>query len=363
MQRYRSPARRNLAARSAWNRRFVLALVVGAIALSTLLLLGIERIRQDLRANFSQAVSGTDLIVGPRTGSVQLLLYAVFRIGNATNNIRYTSAEAVAQMRGVAWVVPLSLGDSYQGILRWSLSHKLTTLAAALAIFVTSIFMVPLLGTEFVPKADFSETTISFYTPVGSALEVTEAKAKQVEAVIREFPEVRYTLSTINTGNAQGKIYASIYIRLVDRKDRQLSVDAMSVKLRERLREVPGITVTHVGLLDAVGGNKPLQLSIQGSDLAELQRQSAAIADKLRGIGDQEWDACDLTLDLEHPGTKGWLLHMLREATGTQDACASWLGGEWRLYGWIGASALGRFPTEGAALAAALLAVWNGGAS
>ena len=104
-----------LAARSAWNRRFVLALVVLSIALSTFLLLGIERLRQDLRANFSQAVSGTDLIVGARTGPVQLLLYAVFRIGNATNNIRYTSAEAIAQHRGVAWMVPLSLGDSHRG--------------------------------------------------------------------------------------------------------------------------------------------------------------------------------------------------------------------------------------------------------
>ena len=63
--------------------------------------------------------------------------------------------------------------------------------------------------------------------------------------------------------------------------------------------------------------------------------------------------------DINHPTTKGWLLHMLREATGTQDACATWLGCEWRLYGWIGASALGRFATEGDALAAALLAVWG----
>ena len=63
--------------------------------------------------------------------------------------------------------------------------------------------------------------------------------------------------------------------------------------------------------------------------------------------------------DINHPATKGWLLHVLREATGTQDACATWLGGEWRLYGWIGASALGRFATEGEALAAALLAVWG----
>jgi putative ABC transport system permease protein len=104
-----------LAARSAWNRRFVLALVVASIALSSFLLMGIERIRQDVRENFAQAVSGTDLIVGARTGPVQLLLYSVFRIGNATNNIRWTSAQALARHRAVAWMVPLSLGDSHRG--------------------------------------------------------------------------------------------------------------------------------------------------------------------------------------------------------------------------------------------------------
>lgn len=104
-----------LALRSAWNRRFVLALVTGSIALSTLLLLGIERLRHDVRENFSQAVSGTDLIVGARTGPVQLLLYSVFHIGNATNNIRWTSAQALAQHRAVAWMVPISLGDSHRG--------------------------------------------------------------------------------------------------------------------------------------------------------------------------------------------------------------------------------------------------------
>ena len=114
-----------------------------------------------------------------------------------------------------------SLADVYQGILRWSLAHRLTTVAMAVAIFVTSLFMVPLLGTEFVPKSDFSETSLSFNTPVGSSLEVTEAKAREVEAILREFPEVNYTLTTINTGTAQGKIYASIYIRLVDRKARK----------------------------------------------------------------------------------------------------------------------------------------------
>jgi putative ABC transport system permease protein len=104
-----------LAARSALNRRFVLSLVVLSIALSTFLLLGIERIRTDVRENFSQSVSGTDLIVGARTGPVQLLLYSVFRIGSATNNIRWSSVQAIGQHRAVAWTVPISLGDSHRG--------------------------------------------------------------------------------------------------------------------------------------------------------------------------------------------------------------------------------------------------------
>ena len=104
-----------IAARSAWNRRFALSLVVFSIALSTFLLLGMERVRKDMRAHFSSAVSGTDLIVGARAGSVQLLLYSVFRIGAASNNIRAPSAEAIARLPQVAWTVPLSLGDSHRG--------------------------------------------------------------------------------------------------------------------------------------------------------------------------------------------------------------------------------------------------------
>jgi HAE1 family hydrophobic/amphiphilic exporter-1 len=176
------------------------------------------------------------------------------------------------------------LAEFYQRILRWSLAHKLATLALATGVFVVSVLMVPLLGTEFVPKADYSETTINFYTPVGSSLEATEAKARQVEALVRELPEVRYTLTTINTGSAQGKMYASVYVRLVDRKARTRNVDAMSVVLRERLRTVAGITVTHVGLLDPVGGQKQLEFSIQGPDLKELERLTAQVMAKLRDI-------------------------------------------------------------------------------
>ncbi|MDP3759572.1 MAG: efflux RND transporter permease subunit [Ramlibacter sp.] len=174
--------------------------------------------------------------------------------------------------------------DAYQGILRWSLVHKLATVLLAVAVFATSVVMVPLLGTEFVPKADFSETSLNFYTPVGSSLEATEAKARQVESIMREFPEVQYTLTTINTGNAQGKIYASVYVRLVDRKERTRSADQMSGVLRDRLKQVAGVTVTHVGLLDPVGGNKQIEFSLQGQDLKELERLSRLVIDKVRDV-------------------------------------------------------------------------------
>jgi len=104
-----------LALRSAWNRRYTLALTGIAIALSVTLLLGIERLRQDARDGFAQAVSGTDLIVGARSSPLQLMLYSVFRIGEATNNLGWDSAQALAAHPAVAWTIPVSLGDSHHG--------------------------------------------------------------------------------------------------------------------------------------------------------------------------------------------------------------------------------------------------------
>ena len=101
--------------RSVRNRRFTVTLTVLSIALSVALLLGVERLRSDARDAFSNTISGTDLIVGARSGPVQLLLYSVFHIGNATNNIGMKSVEAIAQHRAVSWVVPISLGDSHRG--------------------------------------------------------------------------------------------------------------------------------------------------------------------------------------------------------------------------------------------------------
>jgi putative ABC transport system permease protein len=75
----------------------------------------LERVRTDARQTFAQTVSGTDLIVGARTGALQLLLDSAFRLGGVTNTMQWSSAQAIGSHRAVAWWVPLSLGDSHQG--------------------------------------------------------------------------------------------------------------------------------------------------------------------------------------------------------------------------------------------------------
>jgi len=101
--------------RSLWNRRISLMLTLLSVAISVSLLLGVEYIRKEARNSFMNTISGTDLVVGARSGPVQLLLYSVFRIGNATNNISWDSYQEFGKHKWVKWTVPLSLGDSHKG--------------------------------------------------------------------------------------------------------------------------------------------------------------------------------------------------------------------------------------------------------
>lgn len=105
----------SLAWASLWHRRRVLALVTLTLTLSVTLLLGVQYLRTEVRQSFSNTISGTDLIVGARSGQLNLLLYTVFHIGDATNNIRWSTYQGLTDDARIDWVVPLSLGDSYRG--------------------------------------------------------------------------------------------------------------------------------------------------------------------------------------------------------------------------------------------------------
>ncbi|HZV21623.1 MAG TPA: ABC transporter permease [Hyphomicrobiales bacterium] len=104
-----------LALQSLANRRLTALLTVVSIAVSVMLLLGVEKVRTGARQSFADTISGTDLIVGARSGSLNLLLYSVFRIGNATNNVTWKTYQDIASRPEIAWIVPVSLGDSHRG--------------------------------------------------------------------------------------------------------------------------------------------------------------------------------------------------------------------------------------------------------
>jgi putative ABC transport system permease protein len=105
----------SLALRSLANRRTTALLTLCAIAVSVALLLGVQKLRTAAREGFANTVSGVDLIVGARSGQINLLLYSVFRVGDATANVSWDTYQKVARRSDVAWTIPLSLGDSHRG--------------------------------------------------------------------------------------------------------------------------------------------------------------------------------------------------------------------------------------------------------
>ena len=104
-----------VAVSSLLSRKGSAVMTLMAISVAIFVLLGIEQIRQQARESFASTVSGVDLIVGAKTGSLNLLLYSVFRIGSPTDNISWQAYREIADADDVAWTIPISLGDSHKG--------------------------------------------------------------------------------------------------------------------------------------------------------------------------------------------------------------------------------------------------------
>ena len=169
----------------------------------------------------------------------------------------------------------------YRVVLGWSLRWPKLTLLIALAAFLGSFALPKYIGFEFVPEADLGEQVVSIETPVGSSLEYTEAKLRQVNAAVREFPEIDYTYGVVNTGYALGKNQASLYLRLKPLTQRKRSPNQLAQPLRDRLASIPGIVVS-INVPGGPGGGvqKQLQLSLQGPNMAVLDTLSQ---DVMRG--------------------------------------------------------------------------------
>ncbi|UXS05505.1 efflux RND transporter permease subunit [Agrobacterium tumefaciens] len=175
------------------------------------------------------------------------------------------------------------LAGQYRHVIGWTLRHRLVTLLATVGIFIGSLFMVPLVGAEFVPGADEGRFQINVTAPVGSSLDYTATKVRQVENALREFPEVETIYSTINTGGTVGKHRAAVLVRLVPLEQRKRTPLMLANPIRERLSVIPGIEIAIVQE-GFGGGDSPIQLSVLGDDRAVIEKIASDLADDMRRI-------------------------------------------------------------------------------
>lgn len=185
------------------------------------------------------------------------------------------------------------LGDVYSKLIAWSLRHRRITLGIAFASLVGAFALSSMIGKEFVPEPDLSEIGVGFETAQDSSLEYTLSKVHQTEAIIRSYSQVISTYATVNTSSDPGRNQATIRVLLKPKQQRTLSQKELINLLRQRLSQVAGISITSVAAAkeSVSGGMKPIMLSVQGTDLNELQRISQEIAAgmaKIEGLVDIE---------------------------------------------------------------------------
>jgi HAE1 family hydrophobic/amphiphilic exporter-1 len=224
------------------------------------------------------------------SAAVLISLFVSFTLDPMLSSIWYDPAAHGEHGRGLlgrfsAWFERWfdRLAHGYGRLLGWSLRRRLLVTVTAVGVFFGSFALVPLIGVEFVPAADLGETIVEVETPVGSSLDYTAAKLRQVEAVLRELPEVTYTYTTINTGMAAGKNSGNVYVRLTPVAERNRSANELSGAFRERLASIPGITAS-VGIPGVGGVAKQLQVSVQGRGMTELDRISSQVQEVMRSI-------------------------------------------------------------------------------
>ena len=180
-----------------------------------------------------------------------------------------------------------AFSDTYQNLLKKALRHRVMTLAIAVATFVASLLIVPVIGSEFVPQADSSEINIKFKTPVGTSLEQTTLKARQAQDTLKQkfSDEILYTFARVGGGNTSANS-VEMYVQLKPLSERKRTGTELLSPVRQTLSGIAGITVSKVTGQEGgpSGTNKRLIYNVYGPDLDKLEAYSTEIMGKLKGI-------------------------------------------------------------------------------
>jgi len=170
----------------------------------------------------------------------------------------------------------------YGRMLEWAITHRGVVLILAVAIFFGSFGILPFIEKEFQPQVDQSFISLRLNTPVGTSLEYTNSKIREVEEALKVFPEVAFTLTTVGTDD--GRNYARVNLRLVDRDKRERSQKEIESAIRKVLKPIPGIEL-------ALGYDRPIWVNLLGPDPDTLKLLISEFAEKvgkIPGIADME---------------------------------------------------------------------------
>ncbi|MBS0320316.1 MAG: efflux RND transporter permease subunit, partial [Proteobacteria bacterium] len=170
----------------------------------------------------------------------------------------------------------------YGHILDWALAHRVKVVVLAIVLFLGSFLLVPFIGSEFVPPQDQGFISLRLNTPVGSSLQYTDTKVKEVEALLKSFPEI--DLVTANVGTEEGRNYARVDLKLVDRAKRHRSQQELEVAIRDAVLPIAGIGLS-------LGFDRPIFVNVLGPDpgtLSQIMADLYAKVSKVPGIADLE---------------------------------------------------------------------------
>lgn len=210
-------------------------------------------------------------------------------------------ARLLTPMMAAYFLKPVAHGElpegrmmrAYMRSMQWCLRHRLLTLLGAIAFFVGSVMLIPLLPTGFVPPADRAQTLVNVELPPGSTLRETWDAAEQARAAISDMPDVKTVFSSVgggaagdgfNPGAAAEVRRAVLTVTLSHRTTRPRNQQAVEVEMRERLAKLPGMRIT-VGPADS--GVKMI-LVLKSDDPAALATAAQAATRDLRtlqGVG------------------------------------------------------------------------------
>ncbi len=176
----------------------------------------------------------------------------------------------------------VGLGKWYRGVVGWALSHRGLTVAIAVAAFVAGLALFPFVGGTFMPDSDDEQLAVLVKAPVGSTLDYTRDRLREVSAVVRRRTEVAYTYETIGGGWTAQVNEANVYVKLVPKGDRDLSQQELQRVLRRDMEGLAGVTVAVLPAGGFGGEQRPLQIYVKGDQIDELRRISDEVLAAVR---------------------------------------------------------------------------------